>query len=235
MRRCPMPNTTALNKLGWMLGCMHSEAAKRDAPVFRAERRTRGSPFKILVFTMLSARTKDGTTIDAVERLFSEAGTPDKILALGQKRLEKLLYGVGFYRVKAKNLLVICRRIKENKGRVPDTLGGMLALPGVGRKTANIVLARAFGKSTLGVDVHVHRISNRLGIVRTKKPEETERALVNSVPGKYLRTLNRDFVAFGQTVCTPLRPKCGICPLNQLCHRVGVKEPCERCRFGRRS
>ncbi|MEW6036305.1 MAG: endonuclease III [Candidatus Micrarchaeota archaeon] len=230
-----MRNKAALERVGWMLGRMHAEAAKRGAPVFHAERRTRGSPFKILVFTMLSARTKDGTTIDAVERLFMEAGTPDQILALGQKRLEKVLYGVGFYRVKAKNLLAICRMVAASGGRVPDTIEGMLALPGVGRKTANIVLARAFGKSALGVDVHVHRISNRLGIVRTKKPEETERALLKAVPGKYLRTLNRDFVAFGQTVCTPPRPKCGICPLNQLCHRVGVKEPCGRCRFGRRS
>jgi endonuclease-3 len=208
-------------------------AASRDAPVFRAERRTKGNPFKILVFTMLSARTKDATTIDAVERLFAEADNPDKILALGQKRLEMRLYGVGFYRVKAKNLLGICRMIRESGGRVPDTIEGMLALPGVGRKTANIVLARAFGRNALGVDVHVHRISNRLGIVKTKKPEDTERALVEIIPKKYLRVLNRNFVAFGQTVCTPQRPKCGACPLNRLCFRAGVKEPCPSCRFGR--
>jgi endonuclease III len=106
---------------------------------------------------------------------------------------------------------------------VPDSLNGLLALPGVGRKTANIVLARAFGKNTLGVDVHVHRISNRLGMVRTKRPEETERILTLIIPARHLRTLNRDFVAFGQTVCLPRKPMCGICPIRSLCWRVGVK------------
>jgi endonuclease-3 len=111
----------------------------------------------------------------------------------------------------------------------------ILALPGVGRKTANIVLARAFGKITLGVDVHVHRISNRLGLVRTKKPEQTEKELVRLLPQSYLRSLNRNFVAFGQTVCTPLRPKCALCPLNRICWRVGITEPCEECRYGKRN
>jgi endonuclease-3 len=115
---------------------------------------------------------------------------------------------------------------------VPDTLDGLLALPGVGRKTANIVLARAYGKNTLGVDVHVHRISNRLGLVRTKKPEKTEMALVRIVPQRYIRSLNRDFVAFGQTLCLPRKPMCGICPLNRMCRRVGVKEPCAACAYG---
>lgn len=137
--------------------------------------------------------------------------------------------------MKAKHLLELCARLEATgygNGRVPDTLDGLLALPGVGRTTANIVLARAFGKSTLGVDVHVHRISNRLGLARTKKPEETERALVRIVPTKYVRPLNRDFVAFGQTVCLPRKPMCAACPLNRLCRRVGVKEPCGPCAYG---
>jgi endonuclease-3 len=223
-------NELAVKKIGWMIAKMHKEASKRNAPVFAAEKKTAGSPFKILVFTMLSARTRDETTIKTVERLFRIAKTPKQILALGPKKLEKILYGVGFFRVKAKNLIKICESIED----VPDTLEGLLELPGIGRKTANIVLARAFGKSTLGVDVHVHRISNRLGIVNTKKPEETEIALLKKIPEKHLRTLNRNFVAFGQTVCQPRKPMCDVCPINRICYRVGVKEPCRRCKFGKK-
>jgi len=201
---------------------MHSEALKRHAPVFAAERATYKSSFSILVFTMLSARTRDETTLRVALGLLRVAATPAQVLALGRNKLEKLLYGVGFYRVKAGNLLKACALLKN--GRVPDTLDGLLALPGVGRKTANIVLARAYGKNTLGVDVHVHRISNRLGLVRTKRPEETERALVRIVPPKYIRTLNRDFVAFGQTVCLPRRPLCTECPLNEVCRKAGVRK-----------
>ncbi|HSB46398.1 MAG TPA: endonuclease III [Candidatus Bilamarchaeum sp.] len=217
-------------KIGWILGRMHAEASKRGAPVFDAEEKTEGNPFKILVFTMLSARTKDSTTINAVEKLFSRARTPEEIASLGSKRLEKLLYGVGFYRVKAKNLQILSEKIAESGG-VPSTLEGLLALPGIGRKTANIILARAYGKSALGVDVHVHRISNRLGLVKTKKPEDTEKALVRIIPKKHLRSLNRNFVAFGQTVCLPRKPLCSVCPLNQICRRVGVREPCAGCRY----
>lgn len=224
-------NGEALRRIGWIIGRMHDEASIRNAPVYLAEERTSGDPFRILVFTMLSARTRDETTIRIVERLFSVADTPAKIRALGSKKLEKLLFGVGFYRVKAGHLLEACRMIEE-KGHVPDTREELLALPGIGRKTANIVLARAFSKNALGVDVHVHRISNRLGLVRTKKPQETERALMRIIPRKHLRTLNRSFVAFGQTVCKPLRPMCGSCPLNQVCFRAGVKEPCGPCRYG---
>jgi endonuclease-3 len=202
---------------------MHREAVKRHAPVFAAERATYKSSFSILVFTMLSARTKDETTLAAAKRLFKTAKSPKQISALGQKRLEKILYGVGFYRVKAKNLLRICAILQRNRNRVPDSLEGLLRLPGVGRKTANIVLARAFGKNTLGVDVHVHRISNRLGLVKTKKPEDSERTLVRIIPPRHIRTLNRDFVAFGQTVCLPRNPRCAECPIRSLCPRIGVK------------
>ncbi|MEW6748716.1 MAG: endonuclease III [Candidatus Micrarchaeota archaeon] len=216
-----MANKRALERMGWMLDQMEKEARKRDAPVFRAEDSTKDTPFTILVFTMLSARTKDSATTDAVARLFKKAKTPGQIASLGARELEELLYGVGFYRVKAKNLIAISKAI-DGLGAVPDTLEGLMSLPGVGRKTANIVLARAFGKNTLGVDVHVHRISNRLGMVKTKKPEETERALLRIVPERYIRSLNRDFVAFGQTVCLPRNPKCDICPIRGLCERVGL-------------
>lgn len=211
----------ALGAIGRMLEAMHAEAKKRGAAVFRAEAATRATPFTILVFTMLSARTRDETTAEAATRLFKAAKTPEQVLALGRKKLEKLIYGVGFYRVKARNLLAASRMVAE-RGGVPDDLDGLMALPGVGRKTANIVLARAFGKNALGVDVHVHRISNRLGIVQTRKPEQTERELVRLVPARFIRTLNRTFVAFGQTVCLPRGPLCGECPVRPLCRRRGV-------------
>jgi len=217
-----MANMQALRRTGWMLSRMHDAAKRRHAPLFAAEDATEGSPFKILVFTMLSARTKDETTIMAVERLFKKAKTPKQVAALGPRALERTLYGVGFYREKAKHLIAACRII-EKQGHVPDTLEELLELPGVGRKTANIVLARAFGNNTLGVDVHVHRISNRIGLVKTKKPEETERALVRLVPKEYLASLNRSFVAFGQTVCLPRKPLCQGCPIGKICWRVCVR------------
>ena len=216
-----MTNRLAAEQIAWILQQMKSEAKKRDAVVFRAESSTRDTPFKILVFTLLSARTKDETTMKVVAKLFKRAKTPRQVASLGKKELEKLLYGVGFYKVKAKHLLE-ASKIVDKLGTVPDTLEGLLKLPGVGRKTANIVLARAFGKNTLGVDVHVHRISNRLGLVKTKKPEDTEHALVKLLHEKHLRTLNRNFVAFGQTLCLPRNPRCAICPLNKICWRVGV-------------
>lgn len=216
------------DKIAWILREMDREASKRDPPVFRAEEGTKKSPFKALVFTMLSARTKDETTLRIVNGLFEIENTPKGIASLGRKKLEKILFGIGFYKVKAKHLVEACRII-EKKG-MPDNLEGMLELPGVGRKTANIVLARAFGKNTLGVDVHVHRVSNRLGLVKTKKPEDTEKAIVKKIPEQYLPKMNRIFVGFGQTLCTPRNPKCAVCPLNKICKRAGVKTPCPECK-----
>lgn len=216
------------DKIGWIIRKMRTEASKRDPPIFRAERQTSGNPFKILVFTMLSARTKDETTLRIVNRLFKTANSPRAILGLGKKKLEKLLFGIGFYKVKTRHLMEACRIIERDG--MPDNLEDMLKLPGVGRKTANIVLARAFGKKTLGVDVHVHRISNRLGLVKTKKPEETEKTLVKKIPQRYLPKLNLAFVAFGQTLCSPRNPACRECPLNQVCKRVGVRTPCPECK-----
>ncbi len=213
-----MINLAARKRLGWIISQMTNDPRTKHAAVMRAEAATKGDPFKILVFTMLSARTKDAATLEVVERLFRIADTPEKVASLNQKKLESILYGVGFYHVKAKHLIAMCRSLQD----VPDTLEGLLALPGVGRKTANIVLARAFGKDTIGVDVHVNRISNRLGIVSTKKPEETEKELLRFVPKGMRRSLNRSFVAFGQTVCLPRNPKCPECPLNKICYKVGV-------------
>ena len=211
-------------RISRMLALMRREAEKRGAPVHGVGPTVRGSPFKILVFTLLSARTKDETTIGAVKRLFAKAKTPSGIVRLGEKKVAELIYPVGFYRTKAKHLVQACRAlVKEHRGKVPGTLEGLISLPGVGRKTANIVLNSAFGKAALGVDVHVHRISNRLGLVETKRPEETEKALMKILKKSQVRKFNYTLVAFGQTVCKPQVPLCSQCPLEKECPKVGVK------------
>ncbi|MBU0527348.1 MAG: endonuclease III [Candidatus Micrarchaeota archaeon] len=203
-------------RIATILKLMHCEAMKYNPPIFRVENKIKGDPFKILVFTMLSARTRDEVTLDIVEKLFGIAKSPREIHKLGKSKLEKIIFGIGFYRNKTKNLIELSKSI-EKRGSVPDTLEELLLLPGVGRKTANIVLAKAFGKNTLGVDIHVHRISNRLGLVKTTKPVDTEDALVKIIPKKYIRSINSNFVAFGQSVCHPRNPSCHKCPLNKIC------------------
>ena len=182
-----------------------------------------GDPFRILVSTILSLRTRDKVTAEASKRLFSEAVRPSEILRLGKKRLERLIYPVGFYRTKAANIINLCRRLeRETGGRVPDTIDELLKFDGVGRKTANLVVTVGYGKPGICVDVHVHRISNRLGYVRTKTPEKTEFALREKLPEKYWKEYNGLMVAFGQTVCRPVSPLCGECPVSKWCARVGV-------------
>lgn len=182
-------------------------------------------PFKILVSTVLSARTKDATTIPIAERLFKTYKTPDDFLRIPTARLERLIYGIGFYKQKARRLKALSRILLEkHHGRVPQQLEQLLELPGVGRKTANCVLVYAFRKPAIPVDVHVHRISNRLGLVRTKAPVETERALAHVVPKRYWIELNELFVRHGQTICVPVSPFCSRCPIKTYCRRVGVKK-----------
>ena len=213
-----------MRDIGRILKIMEAEARKRNAPVLMLENSSAESPFHILVTTMLSPRTKDENTIAAAHRLFAVASTPQQLLELPTVRLEKLIYGVGFYRTKAKHLKAAARiLLEEFHGKVPSTLQKIMELPGVGRKVGNIVLARAYGKPALGVDTHVQRISNRLGWVKTKKPEETEQQLLKIVPQKYIRKLNRIFVAYGQTVCVPVSPFCSQCKVRKYCKRVGVK------------
>ncbi|MBI2079703.1 endonuclease III [Candidatus Micrarchaeota archaeon] len=226
MRGGAHPRVSLVNedKIEYILKIMEQEAKLRGAPVFRVEG-AKATPFQILVFTMLSARTKDERTMKVVERLFETADSPEKILGLKDAKLEKLLYGVGFYRTKTKNLKKTCKMlIEEFHSEIPDSLEKMLKLPGVGRKTANIVLARVHGHCSLGVDTHVHRISNRLGLTKTKKPEQTEKRLMKKIDKKYIRDLNRVFVAYGQTVCTPVSPFCSFCKLNKICPKIGVKK-----------
>ncbi|MRR15505.1 MAG: endonuclease III [Deltaproteobacteria bacterium] len=181
------------------------------------------NPFVILISTLLSLRTKDEVTALATDRLFALASTPEEMLAIPQARIAKAIYPVGFYRNKAKTIHHVCRELVERFGsKVPDDLDLLLDIKGVGRKTANLVVTLAFGKDGICVDTHVHRISNRLGYVRTKTPDETEMALREKLPRKYWIIYNTLLVAFGRKACKPVSPLCSTCPVRRYCDRVGV-------------
>lgn len=180
-------------------------------------------PFRVLIACILSLRTQDTTTGPAAERLFALAATPAAMLRLTPRRIERAIFPVGFYRTKARVIRSICRDLLDRfGGRVPDTLDDLLTLKGVGRKTANLVVTMGYGKPGICVDTHVHRISNRLGYLRTRTPEETEMALRAKLPRRYWIGYNDLLVGFGQNVCTPLSPRCSVCPVRALCRRVGV-------------
>lgn len=180
-------------------------------------------PFQVLIACLLSLRTKDQTTTEASRRLFALASDPASMVKLPLGRIERAIYPVGFYRTKAKQIGKICRRLLgEFEGRVPDSLDALLTLPGVGRKTANLVVTVGYGKPGICVDTHVHRISNRWGYVRTRTPEQTEAALRRILPPRYWITFNDLLVAFGQNVCLPVSPLCSRCKIRQYCDRVGV-------------
>ena len=180
-------------------------------------------PFRILISTLLSLRTKDATTIEASKRLFALAQDPHSMQILKPKQIEKAIYPVGFYRTKARRIIGICKTLLENyNGKVPDTIEELLKLKGVGRKTANLVITLGYGKHGICVDTHVHRISNRLGIVKTKTPHETEFALMKVLPKKYWIDYNDLLVSFGQNLCKPISPWCSRCPIEKLCPQIGV-------------
>src|SRR5690349_18888848 len=181
-------------------------------------------PFQVLIATMLSAQTKDAVTAAASERLFRVARTPHDMARLPESRLEKLIYPVSFYRNKAVHVRETCRQlVSRYGGRVPETMEELLTLPGVGRKTANLVLILAHAsRSNICVDTHVHRISNRLGWVRTRTPEETERALYAVADRRWWPIINLYLVTWGQNVCRPVFPLCGSCAIADLCPRIGV-------------
>ncbi len=180
-------------------------------------------PYLILVGCLLSLRTKDSVSLPASLRLFTYAKTPQEMLALPRETIERAIYPVGFYRTKAKNIQLVSHVLLERfHGRVPSNEEDLLSLPGVGRKTMNLVLAEAFDIPAICVDTHVHRISNRLGIVDTKTPEETELALRALIPKKYWKEINHLFVMWGQNICLPQSPFCSKCPLFDLCERRGV-------------
>jgi endonuclease-3 len=186
----------------------------------------REDPFQVLIATMLSAQTRDAVTHAASTRLFKVARTPRTMARLTAGRVQRLIYPVSFYRHKAVHVKRTCQQILSRfSGRVPSTMEELLTLPGVGRKTANLVLILAHrSRRNICVDTHVHRISNRLGWVETRNPEETEHALYSVAPRKWWPIINRYLVTWGQTVCRPVYPRCGSCVIADLCPRIGVKE-----------
>jgi endonuclease-3 len=181
------------------------------------------NPFRVLIATILSLRTKDTLTAVVAPRLFAEADTPESMLELGEPRIAELIYPVGFYNTKAHSIVEICRRlIEQYSSQVPADLDQLLSLPGVGRKTANLTLTIGFALPGICVDTHVHRISNIWGYVKTKTPDDTELALRAKLPAEYWIPINGLLVTLGQQICHPTSPRCSICPLTQICPRIGI-------------
>ncbi len=200
--------------------------------VEKISERQQQDPFQVLIATLLSARTQDATTLAASTRLFKVAETPGAMARLSTARIERLIYPVSFYRHKARHVKATCQLLVNRfGGRVPTTMEDLLTLPGVGRKTANLVLILAYrSQHNICVDTHVHRISNRLGWVRTSTPDETERALYRVTKDRWWPYINLYLVTWGQNVCRPLYPRCHECAIRALCPRIGVTTASSRCR-----
>ena len=199
---------------------LKNEVKKLKMPVLGHYTR---SPFTVLIACLLSLRTQDKTTDEASARLFRLADTPQTISKLPTAVIEKAIYPVGFYKTKAKNIKKICGiLISQYNGQVPDSIEGLLKLPGVGRKTANLVVTLGYHKPGICVDTHVHRITNRWGYVDTKTPEKTEMALRAKLPKRHWMDINELLVKYGQNICKPISPYCSQCNIRRYCDRVGV-------------
>jgi len=202
---------------------LRREARRWSLTAVGQEAASSRDPFRVLISCLLSLRTKDDVTRKASARLFRRADTPATMRRLRERTIERLIYPVGFYRTKARVIRGVCRTLIERYGgRVPDDLDELLTLKGVGRKTANLVVSAAYGKPGICVDTHVHRISNRLGYVKTRSPEETEQALRRTLPRRYWIVFNDLLVPFGQNCCKPISPLCSRCPVEVHCAKVGV-------------
>ena len=213
-------NTPTLNKV---LTILQKEYTKWQVPIVTLVAERSKDPFQVLISTMLSLRTKDEVTTVASRRLFAEANNPRTMLKLSARKIQKLIYPVGFYKTKTENIRAVCRILLDQYGsRVPDDLDELLKLPGVGRKTANLVITLGYGKPGICVDTHVHRISNRLGYVNTKNPDATEMALREKLPPQWWIPINDILVAFGQSLCKPISPWCSRCAVEEHCEKVGV-------------
>ena len=195
-----------------------------DPAVEKIAEDQRSEPFQVLIATMLSAQTKDAVTFEASTRLFRRAATPTALVRVPLREIQRLIYPVSFYRNKARHVRETCRQLIDRfDGRVPTTMAELLTLPGVGRKTANLVLIVAHrSASNICVDTHVHRISNRLGWVKTRTPEQTEQALYQVAPRRWWSSINLYLVSWGQNVCRPVYPRCNSCRVSVLCPRIGV-------------
>lgn len=187
--------------------------------------RGRSTPFEILVSCLLSLRTRDEVTDVVSKDLFKVANTPEKILKLSDKKLKKIIFKTGHFNKKAETLKLVSRELIEKfNGKVPRTYDKLISIKGVGPKTANIVLAFAFGKLVLPIDVHCHRIPNRLGWIKTKMAKETEKELEKILPKRFWKEFNSAFVQFGREICLPVSPKCSECPVKRFCKKVGVEK-----------
>ncbi len=208
--------------LYWLIQQLKSVGAS-VRPTTLAEVERRRDPFRLLIACVISLRTKDAVTAAASARLFAVADTPAALAQLEEERIARLIFPAGFYRTKARQLRAISHRLVANHaGAVPPCREDLLALPGVGRKTANLVLGLGFGLPAICVDTHVHRIANRLGLVATSTPEATERALEGILPRRLWIDINELLVTFGQHICHPTSPRCSVCPLARRCPRHGV-------------
>ena len=184
-----------------------------------------GNPFQLLVSTLLSLRTRDADMERAYGKLIQKVATPEQLLGLSSRELEKILYPIPFYKTKAKTLKTLCRDLVDRfEGKVPGTMEELLSLKGVGRKTANLVHTLGFGGKGICVDTHVHRICNRWGYVETATPDQTEAALRDKLPTKYWKKFNEHLVAFGQNICKPISPICSQCCVEEFCEKWGVKK-----------
>ena len=203
------------NNITEVIRLLEEHLREVELPIVSHLAETRYDPFLILISTLLSLRTKDEVTAEATDRLFALAKTPEEMLAVPEETIAQAIYPVGFYHTKAKTILDVCRLlIDQFHGKVPDDLDTLLTIKGVGRKTANLVMTLGFDKDGICVDTHVHRISNRLGYVQTKTPEETEFALREKLPKRFWKIYNTLMVAFGRQTCRPISPLCSTCPLR---------------------
>lgn len=206
-----------------ILPLLRRQTGKTALPSVSQIARKKRDPFRILISTMISLRTKDDVTLSASARLFGIADSPKKIAGLSEDEIARAIYPAGFYKTKAKHIREAAEiLLSDFDGTVPSSLDDLLTLPGVGRKTANLVLNLGFGIDAVCVDTHVHRISNRTGWIETKTPEETEYALMNILPRKHWIEINELLVAFGQSVCTPQSPFCSKCLIADFCDKRGV-------------
>ncbi len=213
-----------MDKIDDIVTILKRENKKYIVPIVTIVSMTK-SPFMVLISCLLSLRTKDKVTAEASNRLFKLADNPEKMLGLSIKNIEKAIYPVGFYKTKAKRIKEICRVLLDDyEGVVPNEIDELLKLKGVGRKTANLTVTLGYGKLGICVDTHVHRISNRLGLVKTKTPEQTEFALRKKLPQKHWLIYNDLLVTYGQNLCVPVSPWCSKCRIFKYCKRVGVKK-----------
>ena len=202
-----------------MINTMNSVKPPRMTALRELHEAETGGPLSILIGTILSARTRDENTSAVVKKLFAKYKTARSLARAKVSDVEKIIKSTGFYRVKSRRIIKVASIIdSQYSGKVPDTLDELLKLPGVGRKTANCVLVYAFEKPAIPVDTHVHRISNRLGLVKTKTPEETEFELMKKIPKKYWLRINDMFVMYGQNICKPISPMCNVCQIKKECN-----------------